>query len=204
MTTLRRLCISLKPSLYLKYITVPHLWCSITFYLSIRHLMNIWGMRVIQWFAAVRLAHLSLDKMAAILQTIFSDAFSWIKRFVFRFKFHRSLFVRAQFTSPNNNLAPSHYPNQRWHDSLTYICATRRRSVKLIQKLFLFGSWENPNQLVGWLSMWWMVQSLKPTLPKKWPCFTAIFYQLSTILHPIFHIYTEIAHNLQLQFNINF
>ena len=39
-----------------------------------------------------------LDKMAAISQTIFSDAYSWMKHFVFWLKFHRSLFVRIQLT----------------------------------------------------------------------------------------------------------
>ena len=42
--------------------------------------------------------HLPLDKMAAISQTIFSDAFSWTKNFVFRFEFHWSLFTRVQLT----------------------------------------------------------------------------------------------------------
>ena len=44
------------------------------------------------------LTHLPLDKMAAISQTMFSDAFSWMKSFVFRLKFHLSLFVRVQLT----------------------------------------------------------------------------------------------------------
>ena len=37
-------------------------------------------------------------KMAAISQTIFSYAFSWMKRFVFWFEFHWSLFLRVQLT----------------------------------------------------------------------------------------------------------
>ena len=44
------------------------------------------------------LTHLPLDKMSAISQTIFSDAFSWIKSFVFWLKFHWSLFLRVQLT----------------------------------------------------------------------------------------------------------
>ena len=36
--------------------------------------------------------------MAAILQTIFSDAFSWMKSFVFWLKFHWSLFLKVQLT----------------------------------------------------------------------------------------------------------
>ena len=36
-----------------------------------------------------------LDKMAAFSHTIFSDAFSWIKGFVFWIKFHLSFFLRV-------------------------------------------------------------------------------------------------------------
>ena len=42
------------------------------------------------------LTHRGRDKMDAILQTIFSNAFSWMKMFEFRLKFHWSLFLRAQ------------------------------------------------------------------------------------------------------------
>ena len=44
------------------------------------------------------LTHLPLDKMAAISQKIFSDAFLWMKSFVFWLKFHWSLFLRVQLT----------------------------------------------------------------------------------------------------------
>ena len=44
------------------------------------------------------LTHLPPDKMAAILQTIFSDAFSWMKSFVFWLIFHWSLFLRVHLT----------------------------------------------------------------------------------------------------------
>ena len=44
------------------------------------------------------LTHLPLDKMAAISQTVFSDAFLWMKSLVFRLKFHWNLFLRAQST----------------------------------------------------------------------------------------------------------
>ena len=45
------------------------------------------------------LTHLHLDKMVAISQTIFSDAFFWLKSFVFWLKFHWSLFPRVQLTT---------------------------------------------------------------------------------------------------------
>ena len=44
------------------------------------------------------LTHLPLDKMAAISQTIYSDAFSRMKSFIFWLKFHWSLFLRVQMT----------------------------------------------------------------------------------------------------------
>ena len=49
------------------------------------------------------------DKMAAISQTIFSNALSWIKMFEFRLKFHWSLFLRVQLTI-------FIYLNQLWLD----------------------------------------------------------------------------------------
>ena len=44
------------------------------------------------------LTHLTLDKMAAISQKIFSVAFSWMKSSVFWLKFPWSLFLRVQLT----------------------------------------------------------------------------------------------------------
>ena len=44
------------------------------------------------------LTHWGRDKMDAILQTTFSSAFSWMKMFEFRLKFHLSLFPRVQLT----------------------------------------------------------------------------------------------------------
>ena len=46
----------------------------------------------------INLTHLPLDKMAAISQTTFSNAFSWMKMLEFPFKFHWSLFLRVQLT----------------------------------------------------------------------------------------------------------
>ena len=47
----------------------------------------------IKWICpSIPLTHLPLDKMAAISQTTFSNAFSWMKSFVFWLKFHWSLF----------------------------------------------------------------------------------------------------------------
>ena len=44
------------------------------------------------------LTHWGRDKMAAIFQTTFSNAFSWMKMHEFRLRFHWSLFPRVQLT----------------------------------------------------------------------------------------------------------
>ena len=41
-------------------------------------------------------------KMTIISQTIFSDAFSWMKSFIFWLKFHWNLFLRVQLTITQN------------------------------------------------------------------------------------------------------
>ena len=46
----------------------------------------------------VDLTHWGRDKMAAIFQTTFSNAFSGMKMCKFRFRFHLSLFPRVQLT----------------------------------------------------------------------------------------------------------
>ena len=45
------------------------------------------------------LTHWGREKMDAISQTTFSSAFSWMKMFEFRLKFHWSLFPRVQLTN---------------------------------------------------------------------------------------------------------
>ena len=65
-------------------------------------------------------SHLPLDKMTAISQTIFSDAYSWMKSFVFWFEFHWCLFLKLNCQWGNNGsgngLVPttSIYLNQYW------------------------------------------------------------------------------------------
>ena len=54
------------------------------------HLLGFEGMKCVLC--------LSMDKMAAISQMIFSDAFSWMKNFVFWLKFYWCLFLRVQLT----------------------------------------------------------------------------------------------------------
>ena len=90
------------------------------------------------------LTHLHLDKIAAISQTMFWDAFSWMKSFVFRLKFHWSLFLRGQLTKTQHGLDNGFGVNRRQaiirsyqcqSDSLTHICALRGRWVKVETKL---------------------------------------------------------------------
>ena len=50
------------------------------------------------WTLSVVLTHRGRYDMTAILQTTFSNAFSWRKMHAFRFRFHWKLFLRCQLT----------------------------------------------------------------------------------------------------------
>ena len=71
----------------------------------------IWHWVKIACLPTCGLTHLPLDKMAAISQTTFLNAFLWMKSVVFRFKFHWSLFLTVLFTITqhllDNGLAPN-------------------------------------------------------------------------------------------------
>ena len=83
------------------------------------------------WFRhQTLLTHWGRDKMAAISQTILSNAFSWMKILEFRLKFHWSLFLRVQLTvmawrRPGDK--PLSEPMMV--RSLTHICVTRPQWV---------------------------------------------------------------------------
>ena len=86
----------------------------------------------------ISLSHLSLNKIAAVSQTAFSNAFSSMKQFEFWLKFHCNLFLRVQLTITqiDNSLAP----NRRQAIVWTHICGTSWRSLalKLISKRDIF------------------------------------------------------------------
>ena len=77
--------------------------------------------------------HLPLDKMTTISQTVFSDAFSWMKIYEFWLRFHWSLFLMFELTVLQHWIrlwlgafqATSHYLNQWWTRLLTHLCVTR-------------------------------------------------------------------------------
>ena len=68
------------------------------------------------------LTHWGRDEIDAILQTTFSNAFSWMKMYEFRLRFHWRLFLRVQLIIFQHWLrlwlgadqATSHYLNQWW------------------------------------------------------------------------------------------
>ena len=59
-------------------------------------LSNQWQSRSVTSYISKSIS--PLVKMAAVSQTIYLDAFSWMKSFVFWWKFHWSLFLRVQLT----------------------------------------------------------------------------------------------------------
>ena len=68
------------------------------------------------------ITHWGQDKMADIFQTTFSSAFSWMKMYIFRLRFHWSFFLRVQLTIFQHwfrwwfggGQAKRHYLNQCW------------------------------------------------------------------------------------------
>ena len=79
------------------------------------------------------LTHWSRDEMAAILQTMFSNAFSSMKIYEFRLKCNWSLFLGVQLTIFQHWFkwwigaahATSHHLNQCWPSLLMHICVSR-------------------------------------------------------------------------------
>ena len=59
---------------------------------------DVLGVTVLCTEISCFLTHWGRDKMDAISQTSFSNAFSWMKMFEYRLKFHWSLFLRVQLT----------------------------------------------------------------------------------------------------------
>ena len=74
------------------------------------------------------------DKMVAILQTTFLNAFSWMKMYEFRLKFHWSLFIRVQLTALVQIMAWRLPGDKPWSEPMmvrlsTHICVTRPQWV---------------------------------------------------------------------------
>ena len=74
----------MNPQMMIKEMIITHWHCL------------IWSIYVMVMTS--QLTHWGRDKMDAISQTTFSNAFSWMKMFVYRLKFHWNLFLRVQLT----------------------------------------------------------------------------------------------------------
>ena len=90
--------------------------------------------------SAAFLPHLYLDKIAACSQTTFSNAFSWMKSFVFWFEFLWTWLLCVQLILSQHwfckwlgvEQATSHCLNQCWSRLLMQICVTRPQCVNTI------------------------------------------------------------------------
>ena len=91
-------------NLYSPWIIIVHQWFKWWLGTRISHCLNQWWSSLLKHVWVIRLVelthwgHWGRDKMDAILQTPFWSAFSWMKMFEFRLKFHWSLFLRVQLT----------------------------------------------------------------------------------------------------------
>ena len=84
------------------------------------------------------------DKRAAMFQTTFLNAFSWVKMYQFRLRFHWNLFQRFKLTMFQHwfkwwlgaDQATSHYLNQWW---LVYWCTYVSLGLNELTKGLLVG-----------------------------------------------------------------
>ena len=76
---------------------------------------------------------LPLNKMGAILQTVISNAFSWMKRSVFHWNFTEVCYQAFNWQSILFKLKVWRQ-NQCWSTSQTHICGTRGGGDELIHK----------------------------------------------------------------------
>ena len=100
-------------------------------FLTARSNCDIYAVMRVRWWNTLRalsalstgifkdnLTHWGRDKMAAISQTTFSNAFPWMKMLELRLNFHWSLFLRVQLTTFQLWFgavqATSHFLNQWW------------------------------------------------------------------------------------------
>ena len=99
-------------------VLIETVWCAWQMILRIE-MVQIDAMCLLYEKKPLLLIHIRLDKMAAISQTIFCAAFSWMKSFVFWLNVHWSLFLNVQSTITQHWLrswlgveeASSHFQN---------------------------------------------------------------------------------------------
>ena len=109
-----------------------YIFCCIQ-YIKIRISFS-YGVHIETW----RIKPSLLGIMAAISQTIFLEAFSRMKSFLFGLKLHWGLFLGVKLTISEYwfrqwlgaEQATSHYLDQCWPSAPKHICETRERLVK--------------------------------------------------------------------------
>ena len=97
----------------------------------------------------VEQTHWGRDKMAAISQTTFSDAFSWMKMYEFRLRFHWSLFSGIELTISQHWFrwwlgavqATSHFLNQWWLVYRRIYASLGLNELILIRPCILYICW---------------------------------------------------------------
>ena len=135
------------------------------------------------------LTHLPLVKMAAISQSIFSDAFLWMKSFVFLLKFHWNLFLRVQLTIvpsivSDNGLVPNRRQAIIWTnadpvhwriyvalggDKLRSLLFWRAIDLNIQSQIYYASAFRRRRHYVFGLSIRPSIQSLKyPLLTCTW------------------------------------
>ena len=119
----------------------------------------------------LHLTYWGQDKMAAISQTTFSNAFSWMKMYEFRLRFHLSLFLRFESTIFHQIMAwcrPGDKPlsEPMMVSLLTHIYASL--SLNELTFLVLRPRYSGRTRSILWLLMPWLLASPGHQQPRYW------------------------------------
>ena len=134
------------------------------------------------------------DKMAAIYQTTFSNAFSWMKMYKFRLRFHWSFFFQINNIPAMVQIMAWHWPEDKLLSEpmmvslLTHICITRPLWVNSLwpnDAIWQHGSMSTLVQVMAccltapsrYLNQCWLISKV------QWHSSDSNFRRLSTTNH---------------------
>ena len=150
------------------------------------------------------LTHWGRDKMDAILQTTFSNAFYWMRMFKYRLKFHWSLFLRVQLTISQHwfrwlgaDQATSHYLDQWWLDYRRIYASLGLNELRCLKsptatRLLFSGLPRLTTQkssdfsITEWLFLN-RIQRWTKDVPHKWPVMRKVF-PCHDVTWTVFHL----------------
>ena len=124
-----------------------------------------------------KLTHWGWDKMIAILQTTFSNAFSWMKMHGFWLRFHWNSYLRVQLTIFQHWIrywfgaahATSHYRKQWWLVCWCIYASLGLNGLKIVSWKWC-GRGRYPSQLMTLNDHLWLHYNKKQEKPNSLSC----------------------------------